>query len=117
MDYIILGSTPYNEPCAQVESSNYHAALNLEAEHFIPQLQAILLSKFPDSELVIKSKPFTRSTRSKNPFWEIVVYYNPNNADQCEQAFWLDENVPANWEPEVAALLASNEMYQSTLPA
>ena len=113
MDYIVLGSTPYEEPCAQVGSSNYRAATKLESEHFIKQLQALLLSKFPDSELSICNKPFTGN---EGPFWEIVVYYNPNNADQCEQAFWLDENVPANWEPEVAALLASNEMYQSTLP-
>lgn len=114
MDYLVLGSTPYDEPCAQVGSSNYRAATKLESEHFIKQLQSLLLSKFPDSELSIRSKGFPHDFGT---YHEVVVYYNPNNADQCEQAFWLDENVPANWEPEVAALLASNEMYQSTLPA
>lgn len=114
MDYLTLGSTPYDEPCAQVGASNYRAATRIESEHYIQQLQAILLSKFPESEISIRSKGFPHDFGT---YHEIVAYYNPNNADQCEQAFWLDENVPANWEPEVAPLLASNEMYQSTLPS
>ena len=48
MDYISLGSTPFDEECVQVDSSNYTNMSALESRAYITQLQRQFSGEIPD---------------------------------------------------------------------
>lgn len=99
MAYIELGSTPCDEQCAQVGCEDYAEKSVEEIKRYIKQLNELLVSKFGEmSGLVyISKKSFNHDFGS---YSEAVVYYNENDEEAVEMAFWLEENLPANWSED-----------------
>lgn len=102
-DYLNIGSTPYDEPCVQVGSPHYHKWGRKECSAFATQCSSLLSSEFGDDTVVSCSvKSFLHDFGT---YHEVVVWYNPDNEDSTNQAFWLEENCPANWDQEALDIL------------
>lgn len=91
--FIELGPTPCDEICEQV-GPNYSAdRAHYAMVRYINQLEKM----FPQWETVgckfrTKSFPHDFGTYS-----EVIVIYDPDNADQVAFAFMVEANLPSEW--------------------
>ena len=102
-NYLNIGSTPYDEPCAPVGSDNYHKLSIIECRVFLGQCKRVLEQKFPSYtvNLAVKSFPHDFGT-----YKEVVVYYDDDNPQESEQAWFLDSADLATWDEEALKELA-----------
>lgn len=89
-DYITLGATPAEEPCAQMGSDNYHQLARKESEVYIGQLKRELNPKL---QLGIKQFPHDFGT-----YMEVVAYFDNDNEEQVAEALRLENNLPGRWD-------------------
>lgn len=96
-DYLNIGSTPAEEPCAQVGRDNYHRLSIIECRAFAHQCHRELVKKFGEEyTVVVRIKSFPHDFGS---YKEVVVEYTPG-VDE-EQAFYLDGDADlSNWDEE-----------------
>lgn len=96
-DYLNIGCTPYDEPCAQVGSENYSRLSTIECRAFAHQCQRELVKKFGEEYTVsVRIKSFPHDFGS---YKEVVVEYTPGTDEQ--QALYLEGEADlANWDDE-----------------
>lgn len=98
-DYLNIGCTPYDEPCAQVGSENYNKLSTIECRAFTHQCERALAKKFGEEYTVIvriKSFPHDFGT-----YKEVVVEYDENNDKEHAQALYLEGEADlTNWDDE-----------------
>ena len=90
-DYLTLGSSPYDEDCAQVGSENYRQQAMQELTRF----KNLMLKVHPETTQAyyrIKSFPHDFGT-----YHELCVIYDPDDEAQCAWAFDAESKVPSNW--------------------
>lgn len=105
MEILNIGSTPYDEPCAQVGSINYRQLARAELVAFIGQCRRALNKQFGDTLLVdVKGTSFPHDFGT---YHEVVVMYDPNNEQQVQQAFWLESADISKWDDEAKEYLQS----------
>lgn len=96
-----LGATPYEESCAQVGDNNYREEAADEMFVYIEQLYR----KFPDC----KSKNVYFKAHWNNHdfgvYGEVSVFWNTENEEADQYAYFIDQNLPANWDKEALELL------------
>jgi hypothetical protein len=102
-DYLTLGCTPYDEPACQVGHASVKMML-LETTAFCRQLKDLLHSHFPEIKVEIKPK---REEHDAGSYYEAAVYFDPDNQEEVEQAFWLENNTPELWSENIQHLLKS----------
>lgn len=97
IEYIYLGSTPADEPCAQVGQKNYEDLARGECTRYIGLLASMFIEKHgrqPNCKLQIKSNPHDFGT-----YFEVVIPYSIDSSeDLIKDAFWFDINAPATWD-------------------
>jgi hypothetical protein len=90
-----IGSTPYDEDCAQVGSDDYAKRGKAECNRFI----ALLTKKFgnPPGEayFYVKSNPHDFGT-----YYEVAIKFNPNDEAECDFAYRVEGNTPATWDDD-----------------
>jgi hypothetical protein len=95
-EYMELGSSPYDEDCAQVGTDNYSQRAGKELDAYRNQLNRL----FPDAE----SKGITFRTKWFNhdfgTYGEVCVYWNTDNPVADEYAYIIEANLPSNWDKE-----------------
>ena len=95
-DYITLGQTPCEEPCAQVGKPDYRKKALKECTQFIQ----LLRQKFgPEPEgawLSVKWFP-----HDFGDYCEVVCYYHTDIPASVDYAFRCESEEPATWEEEV----------------
>lgn len=95
IDYVVIGSSPYDEDCAQVGTPDYSSKCKLELNEFRRQL----IEKFGEppfgARLRIKSFPHDFGT-----YHELVVEYNDNNEEAEDYAFKLEDHGIDTWDAE-----------------
>ena len=97
-DYLTISSVPYDEPCTQVGHEDYNRFSQLETKAFLNQCRRVLKEQFGDKLVVSCSvKSFLHDFGT---YKEVVVYYDDSSQTQIEQAFWLEDNAPENWDEE-----------------
>lgn len=111
MDYLTLGSTPYDEDCAQVGSETYYEMMKKETAAYIHQLYRIYNKRYPAAEqaIIIYRKSFPHDFGS---YHEVCAVYNENNRTSCEQAAWLETHSPGNWDEEAIKELGEEYFTQ-----
>ena len=92
-DYITLGATPGDEECAQVGDPDYGIKARVECTRYLEGLRRMFGPEAGDARLKIKSSPHDFGS-----YYEVVCYYNAQNADEVEWAFNVEGNLPATWE-------------------
>jgi len=104
MDHLHIGSTPNDEPCAQVGQDNYRKLSVIECIVFINQLYR----QFPLPE----NTPGRLRTLSQfhdfGTYREVVAVYDPDNEESCKWAFAVECDTPAHWDSEALAELAAH---------
>lgn len=83
-DYINIGSTPIDEPCAQVGAANYHELSRLELAAFKKGLEEKYKKELDASGASFGIKE-----------GEVVCYFDDEKSQTF--AFWLEANTPENW--------------------
>ena len=107
-DYLNIGSTPHEEPCAQVGRDDYNKLSTIECKAFAHQCHRALTAKYGEDYTVeIRVKSFPHDFGS---YKEVVVYYNPDIESDFQQALYLEGEADlANWDKEALEELASLE--------
>lgn len=94
MEYIELGTTPYDEDCVQVGSFDYAAKAVEEAKKFV----ALLRELFGDEQergCLYKIKSFPHDFGS---YYEVVIGYYEDSSLPAEFAYFVESNIPARWD-------------------
>ena len=104
-DYLNIGPTPADEPCAQVGRDNYHRHSMTETIAFTHQWQRVLADNYPEVLVNVVGKSFPHDFGT---YREVVVYYDDDDQKQVEQAFFLESADISNWDEEALKELASH---------
>jgi hypothetical protein len=95
-DYLEFDCTPCDENCVQTGITEDYLRMNrIECRAMINQLMRM----FPD-------KPEGVSIKRKinyhdfGTYYSIAIYYHDDNEQECEYAYNIEENFPANWDDE-----------------
>lgn len=101
-DYIYIGSSPVEEPCAQVGSPDYFERSRAECKAFAAQL----LRQFPDQPdstyFIVKAQAHDFGT-----YREVVVVYDDADEESLNYALKVEGNTPANWDEQAKQELAA----------
>lgn len=100
-DYLSIGSTPCDEPCAQVGSENYSTEMRRESAAFIAQLRRQLGPEPEGASLRVKSFPHDYGS-----YHEVVCYFDDQLPASVEYAFKCEAEAPANWDDQAKQELA-----------
>lgn len=96
MDYIEIGSVPYDESCAQVGTSNYMELSRIECRLFAKQIHEQFGEALERTGCILKAKSFPHDFGS---YMEVVVYY-PDNEEAANVAFGIESDCWQNWTEE-----------------
>lgn len=99
-DYLTLGATPCEEPCAQVGEHNYSSKARREGNAYINQLKRMFGDPPGESYFTIKSFPHDFGT-----YHEVAIVFDPDNKIEVEFAYKLDRELPGNWDDQAKAEL------------
>jgi len=94
-DYINIGSSPYDEQCAQVGTPDYHEKVARECRAYKRQLIRQFGEPPEGAALAIKSFPHDFGT-----YHEVVCYYDTEIEGSKEYAFKLESDGPSNWDEQ-----------------
>ena len=94
-DHMSIGSSPCDEPCAQVGQDNYAVQAKQECRRYIE----LLLKKFGEppegASLSVKGFPHDFGT-----YYEVVVNYDDDDRAGLDYALLLEGNSPATWDDD-----------------
>lgn len=99
MNKIHIGSSPYDEECAQVGSPDFHWRSKVELQAFKEQLERL----FPAPEGAHYGIAW--SNHDYGRYGEVVAVYNPESEEHTNWAF-LAEDGCATWDDQALALIA-----------
>jgi hypothetical protein len=94
-DYISIGSSPYDEPCAQVGQPDYRKNAVAECTRFIELLRDTVGPEPEGARLSIKWFP-----HDFGDYAEVVCYYETNMSASVDYALRCEAETPATWEEE-----------------
>jgi hypothetical protein len=92
-DYMTIGSSPIEERCAQVGQDNYDQCAKVECRIFIEQLKRQFGLPPGTARLAVKGFPHDFGT-----YYEVVVWYLPDNEEEANYAFKLEGETPGIWD-------------------
>lgn len=95
MNCFVVGSSPYEEDCAQVGSDDYIEVAIKECKVFINQIRREFGEEPAETELKIKSFNHDFGT-----YYEVVCYYNKNNEESLRYALKCENDCPLKWDKE-----------------
>jgi hypothetical protein len=90
MEYLELGPTPCDEPCAQTTQPDYDSRMRLEMIVYRHQLERM----FPESTFKIKTFP-----HDFGYYGEVCVVYVEGTKSE-EDAYHVESNLPEKWDDE-----------------
>ena len=94
MDYIYVGSTPYEEDCAQVGTSGYLQEARKECTAYINQLTRVYGEPPGDTHYRIKAESHDFGT-----YFEVVIYYNDSVTEEVDYAYQVEAGC-AEWDEQ-----------------
>lgn len=97
LDYMTLGPTPADEPCAQVGSADYYERAREECARYKAQLLRQFGEPPKNASLRVKGFPHDFGT-----YYEVCVVYEANDETACEYAYRLEAHLPAKWDAVAA---------------
>lgn len=99
---IFIGSSPYEEDCAQVGSNDFHWKSKAELQAFKDQLQRL----FPAPEGA--SYQIVWSNHDYGRYGEVCAVFDDTNETHADWA-WQAEDGCATWDDEAKAFIAAAE--------
>ena len=100
-EFVALGSSPYDESCAQVGEEDYLNKATKECQAYIDQLWRLLkVEKGITKELAPKGFSIIKRDLSHDfgTYYEVFIKLGGYTKDSWDLAVWLEENVPKEWD-------------------
>ena len=91
-DYIALGPTPADEPCAQVGEERYGQKARAECRRFIKVLRETFGPEPSGAYLMTKAFEHDFGT-----YYEVVCHFNPEVPKSREYAMRCEDEAPTTW--------------------
>ena len=91
-DFVTLGTTPCDEPCACVGEENFRARALAECQQFILLLRQIFGPEPEGAWLSTKWFP-----HDFGEYCEVVCYYNTDIPESVDYAYQCENDTPATW--------------------
>jgi len=96
-DYVELSSSPYNENCVAVsKKGDYIPAMKVELARY----KAMLEKRFPIPEGVNANFRVKWSNHDFGMYGEVAIQFDNDDPMSTAFAYFVDENVPADWDDE-----------------
>ena len=92
-DFVTLGTTPYDEPCACMGEPDYHVTALSECLRFILLLRETFGVEPEGAWLSVKSFPHDFGI-----YQEVVCYFNTDIPESMDDAFRCENERPATWK-------------------
>ena len=94
-NFIVIGSTPYNEDCVQVNrDASYFDDMKKECARFKRGIENYF-KKEMDTGISLRIKTFEHDF---GPYCEVVCFYETESEEQVNAAFKIEEEIPRTWE-------------------
>lgn len=108
MDFIDIGTTPYDEDCTQVSRNrDYLPRMKLEAKAYREQIERMFPPPYDGAGYIrIVSNPHDFGT-----YLSLRVYYDKNNEEATNWAFTIEANEPANWDEQAREYLEAHGYF------
>lgn len=94
-DYVSLGPTPSEEPCAAVGQPRYREQALEECNRFIMFLRTVFGPEPDGAQLAVKWFPHDFGS-----YCEVVCYYDPAIQASVDYAFRCENETPSTWEEQ-----------------
>ena len=91
-DYIDIGSSPANEPCAQVGTEDYAQKARAECQRFLELIRTNMGEEPGSARLSIKANSHDFGT-----YYEVVCYYDDTDEEATRYAVRCRDDQPAEW--------------------
>jgi hypothetical protein len=93
-DFLVIGSTPPEEPCVQVtqENPSYLPEQKKECAAYMEAIRKKLGEEPEGAYLAIKTFPHEFGT-----YAEVVVYYDDESKEATDYAYKCESDGPATW--------------------
>lgn len=93
-DYLTLGPVPVEEDCVQVNSNgDYLSAMSKEVRRYVELLDNRFSNKPDGAYFAVKSEH-----HDFGQYKEAAVFYETNDAEAEEFAFFVECNLPMTWD-------------------
>lgn len=104
---IEIGSTPYNEDCAQLGTEGYELRARVECRAFKHQL--LRMAKEAKRDVPPDVRFFVKANRHHDygVYYELAVSFldEDDREDARDFALWIEGNLPEHWDAEARAEL------------
>ena len=105
---ITLGSSPHDEPCAQLGTVGYSELAREECRVYADQLRRMYEAEhgraLPDG-VTLRTKS---NAHDFGVYYEVAVVFNASDEEAMAAAFWFDGNAPAKWDEIARQQLTKN---------
>lgn len=91
-DYIEIGPTPADEPCAQVGETDYEERAAGECKRFIALIRKTLGPEPEGARLVVRA-----NNHDFGVYYNVVCRYDDSFPDAVSYAFRAESEAPARW--------------------
>jgi hypothetical protein len=92
-DFMTLGTTPVDEPCAQVGQPDYDGKVTGECRRFITLLRQTCGDEPPGAHFAIKS-----FNHNFGLYYEVVCLFDTADEEAAHDAFRCEDELSATWE-------------------
>jgi len=102
-EYLDIGSSPVDEPCAQLGTEEYLSRVRLELWAYRNQMErlwAVRLAEEPDMHFGVRANQHDFGT-----YHELVIHYDDEFETQANLAIEMQNESPATWDAEAVAWL------------
>lgn len=96
LDFIELGSAPFEEECAQLGEPDYKSNAKKECWEYRRQLQRM----FPDENSIL-----FQLRKLNDGSHQVVAVYDSTNVEAIDSADHIETNRPARWDEEAARIM------------
>lgn len=107
-DYIDLDCVPYDEECIPAGQ----AGCARETRTYRDQLWRMLCAEFGEENIRVSVK-VALNAHDLADYHSVRVIYNDLDETAVEQAYWLDNNIPAKWDAVAQAKIRENKIAQA----
>ena len=94
-DTLEIGSTPTDEPCAQLGSSGYDELSRMEIKAFHGQIMRLFPNIPAGARFISKSNPHDFGV-----YRELAIKYLMDDEESSDYAINVENGTPANWDEE-----------------
>ena len=94
-EFMNIGSTPSDEPCASVGEPDYYPRAREECARFIELIRKKLGEEPPGAHLATKSFPHDFGT-----YHEVVCYFEDSDEEASQYAYLCESESPRTWQDD-----------------